>query len=82
MKPGQSLLVDRPDDIFGDPVALVFLQLVVKIVGLLPEREGADKRQLAVSMLAEMTGAVAAARAVSDPALSDEILTSARRSLR
>ena len=33
-------------------------------------------------MLAEMTGAVAAARAVSDPVLSEEILSSARRSLR
>jgi TetR/AcrR family transcriptional repressor of nem operon len=56
--------------------------LVAKVAGLLPERAGVDKRQLAVSMIAEMTGAVAAARAVSDPALSDEILAAARRSLR
>jgi TetR/AcrR family transcriptional repressor of nem operon len=54
--------------------------LVAKIAGLLPE--GVNRRQLAVSMIAEMTGAVAAARAVSDPTLSDEILASARRSLR
>lgn len=56
--------------------------LVSRIQSLLPERPGVDRRQLAVSMIAEMTGAVAAARAVSDPALSDEILASARRSLR
>jgi len=56
--------------------------LVAKIAALLPEREGANTRQLAVSMIAEMTGAVAAARSVSDPTLSDEILASARRSLR
>ena len=40
------------------------------------------RRALAQSMLAEMTGAVAAARAVADETLSDEILASARRSLR
>jgi TetR/AcrR family transcriptional repressor of nem operon len=56
--------------------------LVAKIEALLPEREGVDRRALAVSMIAEMTGAVAAARSVSDPTLSDEILASARRSLR
>jgi TetR/AcrR family transcriptional repressor of nem operon len=56
--------------------------LVTKVAGLLPERPSVDNRQLAVSMIAEMTGAVAAARAVSDPTLSDEILRSARRSLR
>jgi TetR/AcrR family transcriptional repressor of nem operon len=56
--------------------------LVAKIAALLPERAGVDTRQLAVSMIAEMTGAVAAARSVFDPTLSDEILASARRSLR
>ncbi len=56
--------------------------LVDKITGLLSEKEGVDRRALAVSMMAEMTGAVAAARAVSDVALSDEILASARHSLR
>lgn len=49
---------------------------------LLPVEEPLKRRALALSMLAEMTGAVAAARAVSDPALSEEILASARRSLR
>lgn len=56
--------------------------LVARIAELLPERDDADRRQAAVSMVAEMTGAVAAARAVSDAVLSDEILASARRSLR
>lgn len=56
--------------------------LVKSLTGLLPDAEETQKRALAVSMLAEMTGAVAAARAVSDQSLSDEILASARRSLR
>lgn len=49
---------------------------------LLPVEDPPKRRALALSMLAEMTGAVAAARAVSDPVLSEEILASARRSLR
>ncbi len=49
---------------------------------LLPVEDPLRRRALALSMLAEMTGAVAAARAVSDPMLSEEILASARRSLR
>ncbi|MDZ4866035.1 MAG: TetR/AcrR family transcriptional regulator [Alphaproteobacteria bacterium] len=49
---------------------------------LLPIEDAAKRRALALSMLAEMTGAVAAARAVSDQTLSEEILSSARRSLR
>src|SRR6185436_16842625 len=56
--------------------------LVNGIIRLLSDGDEANKRVLAVSMLAEMTGAVAAARAVSDKALSEEILTGARRSLR
>jgi TetR/AcrR family transcriptional repressor of nem operon len=56
--------------------------LVGSISNLLDEGEEAKTRALAVSMLAEMTGAVAAARAVSDRKLSDEILAGARRALR
>lgn len=52
------------------------------IATLLPEDDDAKRRALSLSMLAEMTGAVAAARAVGDEKLSDEILASARRSLR
>ena len=57
-------------------------RLVNSIADLLPDDDETKNRTLAVSMLAEMTGAVSAARAVSDPKLSDEILASARRSLR
>jgi TetR/AcrR family transcriptional regulator, transcriptional repressor for nem operon len=57
-------------------------RLVNSIAGLLSEGDETKNRALAVSMLAEMTGAVAAARAVSDPKLSDEILAGARRALR
>jgi len=52
------------------------------VARLLPDDDEAKNRVLALSMLAEMTGAVAAARAVSDTKLSDEILASARRTLR
>ena len=52
------------------------------IATLLPIEDDAKRRALSLSMLAEMTGAVAAARAVGDQTLSDEILASARRSLR
>ena len=56
--------------------------LMNSIASLLGEEDGVKRRTLAQSMLAEMTGAVAAARAVADETLSDEILASARRSLR
>ncbi len=56
--------------------------LLNSIASLLGEEDGVKRRTLAQSMLAEMTGAVAAARAVADETLSDEILASARRSLR
>lgn len=56
--------------------------LAEAIAGLLPTPDPAKRRALAFSMLAEMTGAVAAARAVGDATLSDEILSSARRALR
>ena len=56
--------------------------LLNSIASLLGEEDGVKRRALAQSMLAEMTGAVAAARAVADETLSDEILASARRSLR
>src|SRR5690349_3446476 len=42
-------------------------RLAGRIAVLLPERDGVDKRRLALSIMAEMTGAVAAARAVGDP---------------
>lgn len=57
-------------------------RLASAIATLLPIEDATKRRALALSMLSEMTGAVAAARSISDPALSDEILSSARRSLR
>lgn len=56
--------------------------LAGRIAGFLVATPEPDRRALSLSMLAEMTGAVAAARAVLDEDLSDEILASARRSLR
>ena len=41
----------------------------------------ADPQLSAVSLVAEMVGAVALSRAVADPAQSDAILASARRSV-
>lgn len=59
-----------------------FSRLLKALEGLLPERDLEKRRAQAVSMLAEMTGAVAASRAISDKKLSDEILATARRDLR
>lgn len=59
-----------------------FTGLLRSLEGLLPERDAETRRAEAVSMLAQMTGAVAASRAVSDKKLSDEILASTRRALR
>jgi len=55
--------------------------LVEIVESLLPHNAGRDTRGVAVSMMAEMTGAIAAARAVRDRALSDAILDATRKSL-
>ncbi len=55
--------------------------LLARLETWLPE-DAPNTNQRAVSLLSEMVGAVALARAVSDPALSDTILTNARRSAR
>ncbi len=47
-----------------------------------PGSSAAAKQQQALSLIAEMVGAVALSRAVSDPALSDAILQAARGSLK
>jgi TetR/AcrR family transcriptional repressor of nem operon len=59
-----------------------FSRLLKAVERLLPEGDAEKRRADAVSMLAQMTGAVAASRAVSDKKLSDEILATARRDLR
>lgn len=53
-----------------------------RLTELVPCADAKAARAKAISLLAEMTGAVAAARAVSDPQLSDDILANASRSLR
>jgi len=55
--------------------------LVEIVESLLPRKTGRDTRAVAMSMMAEMTGAIAAARAVRDRALSDAILEATRKSL-
>jgi TetR/AcrR family transcriptional repressor of nem operon len=55
--------------------------LLARLENWLPQ-DAVDAKQRAVSLLAEMVGAVALARAVSNPALSGTILTNARRSVR
>lgn len=50
--------------------------MIARLEGWLPD--GADRQQLATSLLAEMAGAVAVARAVSDPALAARVLQDSR----
>ena len=45
----------------------------------LPELDGADKRRAAIGSFAAMVGAVILARAIDDPALSDEVLEQTRQ---
>ncbi|MEL3889728.1 TetR/AcrR family transcriptional regulator [Ferrovibrio sp. MS7] len=52
-----------------------------RVAGKLKGSE-AKRRQQALALIAQMAGAVALSRAVSDPALSDSILDSARTELR
>lgn len=55
--------------------------IVARFVARLPVREGFDAEAFAMALLAEMAGAVALSRAVSDQKLSSRILQSARASL-
>jgi len=48
-----------------------FLELLSNVI---PGRSKAQRRRKAIAILAEMVGAIILARAVNDPALSDEIL--------
>jgi TetR/AcrR family transcriptional repressor of nem operon len=48
-----------------------FLELLLNVI---PARSRAQRRRKAIAILAEMVGAIILARAVNDPALSDEIL--------
>ena len=62
---------------FGQGVA----GLTARLAGALGRHGVADPEQAGASMLNEMVGAVALARAVSDPAQSDSILAAARASV-
>jgi TetR/AcrR family transcriptional repressor of nem operon len=52
--------------------------LIGRLEAWLPEGDAAARRGLASSLMAEMAGAVALARAVSDEALADEVLIGSR----
>lgn len=52
--------------------------LIGRLEAWLPEGEPAARRGLASSLMAEMAGAVALSRAVSDEALADEVLSGSR----
>jgi len=52
--------------------------LIGRIEGWLPEQKPSTRRSLAASMMAEMAGAVALARAVSDEALAENLLAASR----
>lgn len=55
--------------------------LIDILAASLPRGSAATRRRKAVAAMAELVGALALARAVDDPRLSDEILDAARREL-
>jgi TetR/AcrR family transcriptional repressor of nem operon len=52
------------------------------LVGLMPGADAADSRRKALATYAAMVGAVMLARAIDDPALSEEVMQSVASSLR
>lgn len=56
--------------------------LLERLAAWLPGGAAQDRRALAASLLAEMAGAVALARALGDRALADEILSASRARIR
>jgi len=56
--------------------------LIARLEGWLPEPDLVARRSLATSLMAEMAGAVALSRAVSDPALAKQILEASRSRIR
>jgi TetR/AcrR family transcriptional repressor of nem operon len=56
--------------------------LIARLEGWLPEQDPATRRSLASSMMAEMAGAVALARAVSDRDLAEQVLSASRDRIR
>jgi TetR/AcrR family transcriptional repressor of nem operon len=78
--PIATLSSDMPRQ--GEPVRAAFDAgvngLIARLAGWLPEGSPAEREGLATSLLAEMAGAVALARSVSDPTLSDRLLEECR----
>jgi TetR/AcrR family transcriptional repressor of nem operon len=68
-----------------NPVRRVFTEgiggAITRMARLMPGRAADRRRESAVAALAGMVGALILARAVEDPALSDEILASTRRTI-
>jgi TetR/AcrR family transcriptional repressor of nem operon len=52
--------------------------LIARLEAWLPRRDPAARRSLATSLMAEMAGAVALSRAVSDEALAEQLLAASR----
>jgi TetR/AcrR family transcriptional repressor of nem operon len=52
--------------------------LIARLEGWLPEQDAAARRSLASSLMAEMAGAVALSRAVSDDGLAEQLLDASR----
>jgi TetR/AcrR family transcriptional repressor of nem operon len=52
--------------------------LIARLEAWLPQRDPAARRSLASSLMAEMAGAVALSRAVSDEALAEQLLAASR----
>jgi TetR/AcrR family transcriptional repressor of nem operon len=57
------------------------LPLVEILASSFPQGSKAERRRDALAAMAQLVGAMTLARAVDDPALSDEILTAARRDI-
>ena len=58
-----------------------FRTLIDRLTGLIPGRSAAAKRKRALAVFSSLVGAMVLARAVDDPALSEEILQAMSASL-
>lgn len=65
----------------GGDLAGAFQEGFQELAGILEQAAPELDRQSTLACMAQMVGAMVLARAVADPLLSDEILTSARRAL-
>lgn len=79
--PGLTGEVARQPDAVRGTLTTALDALVTELAGLSTAPDDAARRADALATLAGMVGAVALSRAVSDPALSDEILKATRDTL-